>query len=200
MSRDPAVPRAQAAGWALPTFVLLASVVASGHADAATADSAGAVTAIEAADTAGTGAPSALRRIAPGTVIRLTEDAGTSFLRLPYRVSKGVLLRVAPDSLWLGSEDGRTLRPVPLADVRGVDLHAGENRAAGALLGVVAGGAIGILAGIVLAETVSNARDLDSQSAGFTAMYGAAGGLVIGSLAGGIIGGVRGLDRWEAVK
>lgn len=196
MTPDPAAPRPQDAAWAFPALVLLVSLTA-GSAGAASADSAGVVADSGAPGMAG--APASLGRIAPGTIIRLSEDAGTSFLRLPDRVSKGVLLRVAPDSLWLGSEDGRTLRPVRLADVRGVDVHAGENRVAGALLGAVAGGAIGIAAGIALAGTVANARDLDSQSGGFAAIYGAASGLVIGSLAGGVVGGIRGLDRWKRV-
>ncbi|MBV9774135.1 MAG: hypothetical protein JO040_09315, partial [Gemmatimonadetes bacterium] len=131
------------------------------------------------------GTADALRRLKPGTLLRVhTSTAG--------RV-EGPLVRVTPEALVVGVAGGE--RILPLADLRSVWARGRQTRR-GAKLGAVAGGVGGLVFSGFIAALASaegeDSGDIGQFVLGSTALS-AAGGALVGGIAG------AAFPRWRRV-
>jgi hypothetical protein len=102
--------------------------------------------------------------------------------------------------LWLLPEDRGEARAVALADVRRIEVFAGENRAGGAVIGTALGALIGMTAGLVAGTIYVDSGGSRGEHEGLAIAYLTLLGGAIGAPVGAVTGGIRGLDRWEQVE
>jgi hypothetical protein len=140
-------------------------------------------------------------RVPPGSIVRLRQRAEPgSFMNVPFGIARGVLVRASADSLWLLPEDRGEARAVALADVRRIEVFAGENRAGGAVIGTALGALIGMTAGLVAGTIYVDSGGSRGEHEGLAIAYLTLLGGAIGAPVGAVTGGIRGLDRWEQVE
>jgi len=138
-------------------------------------------------------------RVGPGRLVRLTvEEAAGRTQQL-----QGVVRRSNEDTLRIRlSRSGNRLRAVPLDAIRRLEMSMGRNRAAGTLLGALAG--VGTVTGSLLLLFAvipdGSSGQADGQGGALNTVAAAFWGTVVGAPVGGFIGRRRFAPRrWETI-
>ena len=114
----------------------------------------------------------------------------------------GTLMSLRNDSLFYAPRAHARLASLALADIKSVRVSRGRNHLLGAVTKGLAGAAIGVAAGGLIAAATWNEESMDffcGGSRGACAAFGATMGGGFGLATGTIYGAIQGNERWETV-
>ena len=174
-----------------PALLILALVIASPVLGAQSLDS------TRTPSSAASGGPG----LVPGARVRVTMSFPPGHALARYQSVTGSLLRLDADSVVV--QDGLRTVAIPRDGVTGVAMHTGhrsrgQSLRRGALIGLVAGGAVGGVSAFASYEPCSSGEIFCFSRGGETAMGAIAGGL-LGTLVGGLAGAIVGGREWRSL-
>lgn len=141
--------------------------------------------------------PAAVQSITAGTRVRITAPGAIT----PARQA-GRLLSLQPDTVMMLPDGGAASVALPLANVAGIEVSQRQHRRTGTgiLVGILAGGATGLLVGAATYQDSKPSQLIDPIGRSASAGVGGLLGAVVGGAAGGLVGHAHQSDDWTKVS